>query len=435
MPARQERGLLELAHEDPERAAAFLGARHGRRRFARVLGSATVGFFAAEVMPFAGRQPPGWVPAALADETEPFVIEGKDDLIVLNDRPVNAETPVTRLDDDLTPNRLHFVRNNGLVPERATRRDLTGWTLKIDGEVERELTLGLDDLKRGYRQQLARLTLECGGNGRAGFRPRARGNQWKLGAVGCAEYRGVRLKDVLVRAGVKPSAVYVGYYGEDPHLSGTPGEVAISRGVPIRKALDDHTLLAWEMNGEALPALHGFPLQLVAPGWPASASGKWLRRLWIRDRVHDGPKMGGMSYRVPRYPVAPGTEVPEAEMEIIEAMPVKSIITRPASGVEHPAAAPFHLRGHAWSGDGPVRALHVSLDFGATWTEAELLAPANPFAWQRWRAELRFPIRGYYEVFARATGRDGRQQPMVMPGWNPRGYLNNAMHRIAVRVV
>ena len=434
MAARKERGLLELFREDPARAASLLELGRGRRRFVRVLGSATVGFFASELMPFAGRQPHGWMPAALADESEPFVIEGKDGLIVLNDRPINAETPVTLLDADVTPNSAHFVRNNGLVPERATRRDLTGWTLTIDGEVERQLTLDLDDLKRNHQNHVARLTLECGGNGRAGFRPRARGNQWKLGAVGCAEYRGIRLKDVLAKAGVKPGAVYVGYYGEDPHLSGAD-EVAISRGVPMAKALDDHTLLAWEMNGEPLPALHGFPLRLVASGFPASVSGKWLNRLWVRDRVHDGPKMGGMSYRVPRYPVAPGTQVPEEDMEIIEAMPVKSLITRPAGGTEHPVAAPLRLRGHAWSGEGLVSAMHVSLDFGATWNEAKLAAPANPFAWQQWSAELRFPMPGYYEVFARATGRDGRQQPMVMPGWNPRGYLNNAMHRIAVRVV
>ena len=203
----------------------------------------------------------------------------------------------------------------------------------------------------------------------------------------------------------------------------------------MAKALDDHTFLAWEMNGEPLPAQHGFPLRLVAPGFPASASGKWLRRIWVRDRVHDGPKMGGMSYRVPGYPVAPGTAVPEEDMEIIEVMPVKSIITRPASGVEHTLGQAFRLRGHAWSGDGPVRHMHVSFDFGATWVEARLDAPVNPFAWQRWNAEIRFPIRGYYEVFARATDHAGRQQPMVIPGWNPRGYLNNAMHRIAVRVV
>ncbi len=361
-------------------------------------------------------------------------IEGKEDLVVLNDRPVNAETPIALLDDKVTQNRHHFIRNNGLVPERATRGDLSGWTLTLDGEVDKPRRFSLTDLQSSYPNLEAQLVMECGGNGRSGFRPPASGNQWKLGAVGCAMYKGVQLKDVLEDAGVRGSAVYVAYYGEDPHLSGDPKEFPISRGVPIKKALDEHTLLAWEMNGEPLPPHHGFPLRLIASGYPASVNGKWLTRLWVRDRIHDGPKMGGFSYRVPRYPVAPGTDVPEEDMEIIEAMPVKSLIARPTTGVDHALGRPLALTGHAWCGDGPVSAMHVSIDFGATWTEAELELPRNAFAWQHWNAELRFPKKGHYEVWARATDHASRRQPMVVPGWNPRGYLNNAMHRVAVRV-
>jgi DMSO/TMAO reductase YedYZ molybdopterin-dependent catalytic subunit len=361
-------------------------------------------------------------------------IAGKEDLIVLSDRPINAETPIALLDADATSNRHHFIRNNGLVPERATKGDLDGWTLTLDGEVDKPRRFALPDLQSSYPNVEAQLVLECGGNGRSGYRPPASGNQWKLGAVGCALYKGVRLKDVLEDAGVKSSAVYVAYRGEDRHLSGDPNASPISRGVPIAKAMDENTLLAWEMNGQALPTQHGFPLRLIAPGYPASVSGKWLTRIWVRDRVHDGPKMGGYSYRVPRYPVAPGTDVPEDDMEIIEAMPVKSVITRPASGIDHPLARPLALRGHAWCGDGAVSAMHVSMDFGSTWTAAELERPRNPFAWQHWSAELRFPKKGHYEIWARATDHARRSQPMVVPGWNPRGYLNNAMHRIAVRV-
>ena len=368
-----------------------------------------------------------------AREQEPARIEGKDGLIVLNDRPVNAETPLALLDDDVTSNAAHFVRNNGLVPERAKSRNLAGWSLKVDGHVRKSLRLNLDDLKR-YPNKTAQLVMECGGNGRAGFSPPARGNQWKLGAVGCAEYTGVRLKDVLEDAGLQPTATFVAYYGEDPHLSGNPDEFPISRGIPIDKALNEWTLLAWEMNGAPLPTQHGFPLRLVAPGFPASVCGKWLTRLWVRDQVHDGPKMGGYSYRVPRHPVEPGAEVPESEMEIIEAMPVKSMITRPATGLEHRQAEPLSLRGHAWCGDGPVTAMHVSRDFGSTWLEASLQEPRNPFAWQHWSASVHFPTPGHYEVWARATDHAGRQQPMVIPGWNPRGYLNNAMQRISVKV-
>ncbi len=359
---------------------------------------------------------------------------GKSDLRVLSERPLNAETWVTDLDPRHTPNDKHFVRNNGEVPARALSGSLEGWSLRVRGEVGRELDLSLEDLIAGFENITRSLVLECAGNGRAGFRPGTTGNQWWLGAVGCARYTGVRLAEVLRAAEVRSTAVYVAWYGEDPAL-GDPAEVPISRGVPLSKALDDSTILAWEMNGEPLPPLHGFPLRLVAPGLPASASGKWLRELWVRDRVHDGPKMTGYSYRVPRYPVAPGAEVPEEDMEIIGAMPVKSVITRPATGVQHAAASPLALRGWAWAGDGAVAAMHLSADFGATWLECRLEEPENRFAWQRFEGSVAFDMPGHYEIWARATDGRGREQPMVVPGWNPRGYLNNAMHRIAVTVV
>ncbi len=145
--------------------------------------------------------------------------------------------------------------------------------------------------------------------------------------------------------------------------------------------------------------------------------------------------MTGTSYRVPCAPVAPGSTVPEEEMCIIESMPVKSLITYPKSGVEHSVGKPFALRGHAWAGDHAVDKVHVSIDFGATWKKADLRSPVNRFAWQRFSAEIEFAQRGYYEVWARATDENGAAQPMVLPGWNPKGYLNNACHRIAVQVV
>ncbi len=374
-------------------------------------------------------------PGAVGGQEAAVAIAGKTDLRVLSERPVNAETWVTDLDPDLTPNDRHFVRNNGGVPERALSGSLEGWSLTIDGEVENQLELSFDDLTTAFETVTLALTLECAGNGRAAFRPAASGNQWWLGAVGCARYAGVRLRDVVRSAGLAPSAVYVAYYGEDPPLGGGPGEAPISRGIPVSKALEPTTLLAWEMNGEPLPPIHGFPLRLVAPGYPASASGKWLRRLWVRDRVHDGAKMTGYSYRVPRQPVAPGTEVPERDMRIIEAMPVKSIITNPASGARRSVVGSLDLRGHAWCGEGPVAAMHLSRDFGATWVECGLAEPENRFAWQRWEGSLRFDVPGHYEIWARATDHAGRMQPMVTPGWNPRGYLNNAMHRIGVTVI
>jgi DMSO/TMAO reductase YedYZ molybdopterin-dependent catalytic subunit len=242
------------------------------------------------------------------------------------------------------------------------------------------------------------------------------------------------LRDVLNTCGIRPDAVYVGYYGADRHLNGDPNRVVISRGVPLAKALQEETLLAWAMNGEPLPPLHGAPLRLVCGGWPGSASGKWLSRIVVRDRVHDGPKMGGQSYRVPWFPVAPGEKVADDEMCIIESMPVKSLVTRPASGIVVQAVAtPLVVRGHAWAGELRVARVDVSIDFGQTWAACQLAEPKNRLAWQQWNTKLRLPEPGYYEVWARATDELGRSQPMVVPGWNPRGYLNNACHRVAVR--
>ncbi len=359
--------------------------------------------------------------------------ELKPDLTVLAERPFNAETPAHLLDEDFTSARYMFVRNNGLVPNAI---DAATWTLEIGGEAclePRAFTLA--ELKSDYSHHAYALTLECGGNGRSEFFPPVPGNQWTTGAVSCALWRGVRLRDLLNACGICDNAFYVGYYGRDRHLSGDPDKVVISRGVPIDKALQDETLVAFEMNGEPIPLLHGGPLRLVAGGWPASASGKWLYRLVIRDRVHDGAKMGGNSYRVPCEPVAPGVPVADEDLCIIESMPVKSLITRPKSGVRHPVGDALPVRGHAWAGESIVKRVFVSTDFGQTWQSSELGAPVNRLAWQRFSTSVRFPQPGYFEVWCRAEDKLGRSQPMVLPGWNPKGYLNNACHRIAVQVV
>ncbi len=401
-----------------------------RRRFLAVMAQAS-GLLGAEIV-FSKFMPRGLLPVALAEQG--YVLDGKHpELVLLNDRPVNAETPPHLLDDDITPADRFFVRNNGLPPENV---DVENWRLSIDGEaVQQPREYSLAELMSRFQQVSYQLVLECGGNGRAEFSPPARGNQWSTGAVGCAEWSGVRLADVLDDVGLKHDAVYIGYYGADLHLSRDPHKIVISRGMPMRKALDPHTLLAWKMNGEDLPLLHGYPLRLVAGGWPASVSGKWLNRISVRDKVHDGPKMGGYSYRVPCEPVAPGADVAEEDMCIIESMPVKSLISWPRSGLVHRLDKKLPVRGHAWAGDDTVKDLQISINFGQTWEPAALRKPANPLAWQRFNAEVRFPKAGYYEVWARATDSRGQSQPMVLPGWNPRGYLNNACHRIAVKVV
>ena len=145
--------------------------------------------------------------------------------------------------------------------------------------------------------------------------------------------------------------------------------------------------------------------------------------------------MAAPSYRVPCKPVPPGTKVPNEEMCIIESMPVKSLITFPKTGATIQLAEELPIRGHAWAGDLAVSDMQYSIDFGATWQTCELTSPANRLAWQHFSAKIKFPLKGYYEVWAKATDSNGKSQPMILPGWNPKGYLNNACHRIAVKVV
>lgn len=396
----------------------------GRRSFLRRTGLAALALVVG-ASPLKGR----WWPARPADP-----LPGKHPgLVVLNDKPINAETPPELLADSLTPNDRFFVRNNGLVP---TQLDATTWTLTVGGEAaRREKSYTLAELKAKFPVVTYHLTLECGGNGRKEFNPPAKGNQWSTGAVGCAAWTGVRLRDVLQDVGISDRAVYVAYYGKDTHLSGDPGKVVISRGVPVAKALEEESLIAWSMNGKDLPVLNGYPLRLVIGGYPASVSGKWLDRLVVRDRVHDGEKMLGQSYRVPCSPVAPGAKVADADMCIIEEMPVKSLITFPKTGATLRKTQTLPLGGHAWAASSGVARVEYSIDFGATWRACTLAPAANRYAWQDFSARINFPAPGYYEVWARATDGTGSAQPMLVPGWNPRGYLNNACHRIAVKVI
>jgi DMSO/TMAO reductase YedYZ molybdopterin-dependent catalytic subunit len=397
--------------------------RKDRRSFMRGASLAAMGAVAGFTIPFEKNMPAGLVPAAFAQDDP---LAGKDGLTLLGDRPVNAETPAHLLDDAITPTERHFIRNNGQLPFEM---DEDSWTLTIDGFVDNPMTMTIAELRENFEVITQALHIECGGNGRSAFDPPARGNQWTVGAVACSEWTGVRLKDVLEAAGVQDAAVYTGHEGADVHLSGDPDKFPLSRGLPIEKAMDPTVMIAFEMNGAPIHPMNGAPLRLVVPGWPGSCSQKWLTRIWVRDVEHDGEKMGGQSYRVPAYPVAPGTDVPNEDMVIMEAMPVKSIVTFPANGAE--TGLETEVRGHAWVGDRTVERLEVSIDFGATWQDAELDAPVNPGAWQNWRTNVTMPQAGYYEIWARATDNEGVSQPHAI-SWNPRGYLNNTYHRVGV---
>jgi sulfite oxidase len=351
----------------------------------------------------------------------------KPGLRLLEDEALNAEAHAHLLDEPITPFGSFFIRNNGSLPEIEPN----GWTLAVDGEVERELIFTVAELSEKFERVTITAVLECAGNGRAGFAERTYGVKWRFGAVGCARWTGVRLADVLRAAGVKRSAVYTGHFSPDVQADGS-GRAALSRGLPIEKALAQETLIAFEMNDQPLPYLHGGPLRIVAPGFPGSAWQKWLTRVWVRDREHDGEKMRGTEYRMPVTPVGPGEPIDESKFAVITDMPVKSLITAPAENFVA-CAGGIEVRGFAWSGHVPVASVAVSADGGTSWHAAELEPAAHHFAWRRFRARISVPP-GPHLVMSRATDAEGRSQPLDGPAWNPRGYCNNAMHRVQGRV-
>ena len=409
--------------------------RNSRRKFLKNGGITALSFAVGINALIENNLPQKILPKSIKKTTAFNLPNKHPEMTVLNDRPINAEAPPHLLDEPLTSGDRFFVRNNGIPPAKETI-DTSQWTLSIEGEsVIKSKTYTIEELKNRFKNYTYQLNLECGGNGRKEFNPPAKGNQWSSGAVGCAAWTGVRLKDILADVGVKSNAVYIGYYGKDTHLSGDLNKTPISRGVPIKKAMEEESLIAWAMNGEDLPHLNGYPLRLVFGGYPASCSGKWLHKIVIRDKVHDGAKMAAPSYRVPCEPVPPGTKVPNEDMCIIESMPIKSLITYPKTGATIQLNQELPIRGHAWAGDLEVQQMQYSIDFGATWQICDLTPPANRLAWQHFSASIKFPKTGYYEVWAKATDSEGKAQPMVLPGWNPKGYLNNACHRIAIKVI
>ena len=428
-----ERSLAEIVADDAAQGATLDLVRGDLMRGASL---AAMGAALGMAMPFGRHLPAGMVPIALAQGKGPQFLDlpGKDKgLVVLGDEPLVAETPEHLLDDDTTPTGRFFVRNNGGVPDEAT--DVEGWKISVEGEVDQKLELTLGQLKQRFQAQTHRMMMECGGNGRAFFAPTARGNQWTNGGAGCAEWTGVKLADVLRAAGLKDAAKFTGSWGTDPHLSGDPEKRAISRGNILAKSMDPHTMIVWGMNGQPLSHLHGGPVRLIVPGWPGSLSTKWLSTILVRSTPHDGAGMGGTSYRVPVTPIVPGSDNDGKSFRDLEAMPIRSIVTAPANGTRLAAGTrSLALRGAAWGSAVGVARVDVSLDFGQTWQQAAMAAPRNPFDWVRWTHAMAVPSDGYFEVWSRATDRNGVAQPIVAANWNPQGYGANAVNRLAVMI-
>jgi DMSO/TMAO reductase YedYZ molybdopterin-dependent catalytic subunit len=343
-------------------------------------------------------------------------------MIVRSSRPEDLEMPLDAFNQWITPIESFFVRSHALTPEPV---NVGEWRLKLDGVVNRPLTLSMDDLKKMPRVELVAV-LECAGNGRSFYQPRVAGTQWAFGSVGNGRWMGVRFRDVLERAGVRDSAQNILLDGVDVPLGKMPD---FQRTLPVKKALHPDTLLAYEMNGQPLPVEHGFPLRLIVPGWAGDSWVKWLQHIEVLDHEFEGFWMK-TAYRHPTHPVAPGTAVDPKEMVPVTDLNIKSVIATPTSGWIKPGRV--RISGTAWSNSSPVTSVDVSVDGGSTWRSAKLGKDKGQYAWRLWQLDW-LAVQGQHTLMARATNAAGQKQPLEQE-WNPSGYLWNAVQRVDVEV-
>jgi sulfite oxidase len=393
------------------RREPFKAAIHTRSRFITGLGST----------------------AAAAALPRPARAAGGPTMLVVNSRPDDYETPLGELAPAyFTSNRTFFIRSH-MGPPRSI--DVPGWQLVIDGLVAHPLRLSLDDLRMMERVEVPAV-LQCSGNGRYFFGEafatvsHPAGAQWTYGGVGNARWGGVRVRDILARAGVQRGARFATNSGLDnPLLPTTPKFI---RGIELEKLLDVDTILAYEMNGEPLPYEHGSPVRLLVPGWAADHSVKWIAHMTI-GRTLTTNFWTAVGYRYPNRIGTPGKGVaPQAEHPLT-ALNVKSLITEPLASAPLRAGKANSIRGVAWSGDGAqVTRVEISVDGGRTWRNAELGTSSGPYSWRTFTSRWT-PTAGTTSILARAHDDHGAVQPMVAP-WNPGGYLWNGIQHVDVNV-
>lgn len=340
-------------------------------------------------------------------------------LRTLEERPLNAEIPLEELAEP-GQGTLHYVRNHFDVPEL----DPAAWRLAVDGAVERPLSLDLDEVT-GLPSRTLTVTLECAGNGRVFMSPTPEGTPWGHGAVSTAEFTGTPLRAVLERASLDTAAEEILFVGADRgEPEGEEGPVPFARSLPRATAVGSDVLLAWAMDGEPLPPVHGRPLRLVVPGWYAMASVKWLVRISALTEPFRGPFQARDYVYRGEEGTPDGTPVTTAR--------VRALVGTPKEG-EEVGRGGCTVRGAAWSGHGDVVRVEVSDDGGRTWHEAELGEPSSPHAAVSWRYQWRPSREGAHELLARATDSAGHTQPLE-PRWNEGGYGNNSVQRVRVRV-
>ena len=380
--------------------------------------------FLAVTAAMAARPLLGWAAKPATATPGAAVVPGADGMIIRSLRFVDLEMPPEFANSWLTPVPHFYVRNHMFEADKV---DASQWKITIGGEVEKDLTLGLNDLTR-LDQHSVTNTLECAGNGRAFQNPKVAGIQWQRGAVGNARFSGPRLADVLQRAGVKPSGKHVMFRGLDE----VPGNVPpFVRSIPIEKALDSDTLLATHMNGVRLTTHHGFPARALVPGWVGAASCKWLTEIKILEREYEGNFMKP-GYRYPNHPVAPGAAVNPDDTHPLTALTVKSIIGAPNDGSKLRVGL-VHVYGAAWAGEADIVKVEVSTDAGLTWKPAALGKEQAHYAWRLWSYPWKPTRTTEYTIMSRATDSQGRVQPDTAE-WNPSGYLFNAIDRVNVYV-
>jgi DMSO/TMAO reductase YedYZ molybdopterin-dependent catalytic subunit len=372
---------------------------------------------------------PAGLPEGALDSSEYDTLPGKQPLIKRSWRPPNFETPVRSFNDPYTPNDAFFVRYHlAGIPEI----DASTWRLRIGGDAaEAPIELSLAELQSGYPHvELAALCL-CSGNRRGLSKPHVPGIQWGHGAMGNALWKGVRLKDVLAKAGISGRAVEVAFDGADTApIDATPDFV---KSLPAWKAMDDNTLLAWEMNGEPLPHWNGYPVRLVVPGWTATYWMKHLTSIDVRSTPLTGFWMAP-AYRLPkgRFPIVDRFVSQETETTTpVTEMVTNSLITNIRDQGIYRAKTPLFVRGVAWDGGYGIDRVEVSIDGGRIWQAGVLGDDLGRFSWRQWSFAFN-PEPGEHVLVARATNRIGATQTFELV-FNPAGYHNNVVQRVRIR--
>jgi DMSO/TMAO reductase YedYZ molybdopterin-dependent catalytic subunit len=351
----------------------------------------------------------------------------KGPMILQRTRPPLLETPFEVFDEGtLTPNDKFYVRWHwAVIP---TNIEIDKFSLAVHGHVNQSLSLSLQDLLELPSVELIAVN-QCSGNSRGFFEPRVSGGEWANGAMGNALWTGVRLKDVLDRAGVKPGAVQVRFKGMDePVVAEAP---RFMKSLDIEHARDGEVMIAYAMNGEQLPLLNGFPLRLVVPGWYATYWVKMVNDIEVLDQP-DVNYWSKVAYTIPDTPhasIEPGQT--NVRMVPINRMVPRSFVTNLTAGSAVRTEIPVMFRGIAFGGDCGVAKVDVSTDHGKVWRETQLDQSESKYGFRKWETQLTFPVPGEYDVQVRCTNSDGVAQPGI-PNWNPAGFMRNVIESIRV---